>query len=91
MSSVIDDNDEITLEGWLKNYIGKAPEDEKCVTVIDLSLVPAEIMHLVTSVIARMCFEYLQRYRKLFAKTFPTVLVMEEAHTFVKRYREPII
>ena len=88
MSSVIGDDDGVTLEGWLKDYIGKAPEDKKCVTVIDLSLVPAEIMHLVTSVIARMCFEYLQRYRKLFTKTFPTVLIMEEAHTFVKRYKE---
>ena len=88
MSSVIVDDDEVTLEKWLGDYIGRAPEDEKCVTVIDLSLVPAEIMHLVTSVIARMCFEFLQRYRKLHTKTFPTVLVMEEAHTFIKRYRE---
>ncbi len=88
MSSVIGDDDEITLEGWLGDYIGRAAEDEKCVTVIDLSLVPAEIMHLVTSVISRMSFEFLQRYRKLYAKTLPTVLVMEEAHTFVKKYRE---
>lgn len=88
MSSVIGDDEETTLENWFGDYIGEAREDEKCVTVIDLSLVPAEIMHLVTSVIARMCFEFLQRYRKLHTKTLPTVLVMEEAHTFVKRYRE---
>lgn len=88
MSSVIGDDDEISLEAWLGDYVGRAPEGEKCVTVIDLSLVPAEIMHLVTSVIARMCFEFLQRYRKLYTVTLPTVLVMEEAHTFVKRYRE---
>ena len=88
MSSVIGNDDEVTLEKWLGDYIGRASDDEKCVTVIDLSLVPAEIMHLVTSVIARMCFESLQRYRKLHAKTLPTVLVMEEAHTFVKRYRD---
>lgn len=88
MSSVIGGDDEVTLEKWLGDYIGRAPEDEKCVTVIDLSLVPAEIVHLVTSIIARMCFEFLQRYRKLHTKTLPTVLVMEEAHTFVKRYRE---
>ncbi len=74
MSSVIGDNDEITLEKWLGDYVGRAPEDDKCVTIIDLSLVPAEIMHLVTLVIARMCFEFLQRYRKLHSKTFPTVL-----------------
>jgi len=88
MSSIIGDDDGVTLEKWLGDYIGRAPDDAKCVTVIDLSLVPAEIMHLVTSVIARMCFEFLQRYRKLHTKSFPTVLVMEEAHTFVKRYRE---
>ena len=88
MSSVIGQDDEVTLEKWLGDYIGRALNDEKCVTVIDLSLVPAEIMHLVTSVIARMCFESLQRYRKLHAKTLPTVLVMEEAHTFVKRNRD---
>jgi len=88
MSSVIAGDDEVTLEKWLGDYVGKAPADEKCVTVIDLSLVPAEIVHLVTSVIARLCFEFLQRYRKLHTKTLPTVLVMEEAHTFVKRYRE---
>ena len=90
MSSVIGDDGGITLEDWLGDYIGRAPQDEKCVTVIDLSLVPAEIMHLVTSVIARMCFEFLQRYRKLHAKTFPTVLVMEEAHTFVKTLKTPM-
>jgi uncharacterized protein len=88
MSSVIGQDDEVTLEKWLGDYIGRALNDEKCVTVIDLSLVPAEIMHLVTSIIARMCFESLQRYRKLHAKTLPTVLVMEEAHTFVKRNRD---
>ena len=35
-----------------------------------------------------MTFEALQRYRKLNEKSLPTVLVMEEAHTFIKRYKE---
>jgi len=87
MSSVIVEDEGVSLEGWLGKYIGQPTEDEKCVTVIDLSLVPAEIMHLVTAVISRMVFEFLQRYRKLYAKTLPTVLVMEEAHTFIKKYR----
>ena len=33
-----------------------------------------------------MVFEALQRYRKLNGEVLPTVIVMEEAHTFVKRY-----
>lgn len=90
MSSVIDDENDITLEKWLSDYIGCALQDDKCITVIDLSLVPAEIIHLVTSVIARMSFEYLQRYRNIESKSLPTVLVMEEAHTFVKRYRDDL-
>lgn len=61
------------------------------VTVIDLSLVPAEVIHLVTAVVARMTLEALQRFRKLNqGKTLPTVLVMEEAHTFIKRYKDDV-
>lgn len=88
MNDVICENDDVTLENWLNQYVGEATVTESCVAVIDLSLVPAEIIHLVTSVIARMCFEALQRYRKLNSVTLPTVLVMEEAHTFIKKYRE---
>ena len=40
--------------------------------------------------IARIVFEALQRYVKLNGVALPTVLVMEEAHTFIKRYREEV-
>lgn len=87
MGSIIKD-EELTLEDWLTQYVGGQTEKDGCVVVIDLSLVPAEIIHLVTSVIARMCFESLQRYRRLNAAPLPTVLIMEEAHTFIKKYRD---
>jgi hypothetical protein len=35
-----------------------------------------------------MVFEALQRYVKLNRVALPTVLVMEEAHTFIKRYKD---
>jgi hypothetical protein len=80
----------VDLAKWLENYIGKDGdgEDDSCVSIIDLSLVPNEITHLVTAVISRIIFESLQRYRRLNNKTLPTVLVAEEAHTFIKRYRD---
>lgn len=80
----------VDLAKWLENYIGKdgAGEDDSCVSIIDLSLVPNEITHLVTAVISRIIFESLQRYRRLYNKSLPTVLVAEEAHTFIKRYRD---
>jgi len=79
-----------TLDGWLTDYIGSDNAEGGCVSVIDLSLVPTEIVHVVTAVIARMTFEALQRYVKLNGVTLPTVLVMEEAHTFIKRYKDDV-
>ncbi len=88
MKTIIGDDIGITLEDWLGNYIGKNQGEDGCVTVIDLSLVPSEIVHIVTAVIARITFEALQRYRRIEGKALPTVLVMEEAHNFIKRSKD---
>lgn len=85
-----DAEQKVNLAKWLENYIGKDDDgkDDSSVSIIDLSLVPNEITHLVTAVISRIIFESLQRYRRLHNKSLPTVLVAEEAHTFIKRYRD---
>ena len=87
LKSVICTDSDITLQAWLENYIGTS---ESSVSVLDLSLVPLDVVHLVTAVISRLIFEALQRYRKHHRgnKILPTGLVMEEAHTFVKRYKD---
>jgi DNA helicase HerA-like ATPase len=78
---------ELTLEKWLEDYICPNNSVNGSVTVIDLSLVPAEVIHIVTAVIARMTLEALQRYRHLSnGNSLPTTLVMEEAHTFIRKY-----
>lgn len=77
----------LTLEQWLENYICPSESGKGAVTVIDLSLVPAEVIHIITAVISRIILEALQRYRQLNnGITLPTTLVMEEAHTFIRRY-----
>ncbi|SEK35667.1 hypothetical protein SAMN04487787_101597 [Kosakonia sacchari] len=89
MKIVSGDATALSLDDWLSNYIGDNQASNGTVTVVDLSLVPAEVVHIITAVIARMTLESLQRYRKLnHGKTLPTVLVMEEAHTFIKRYKD---
>lgn len=91
INSVIGDSSSITLEEWLNTYIGE--NDAAAggqITIIDLSLVPTEVVHVVVAVTARMIFESLQRYRKANEMVLPTVLVMEEAHTFIKRYKDDI-
>jgi len=91
MRTIIADTEGTTLKDWLTAYIGSDNDEGGCVSVIDLSLVPTEVVHVVTAVIARMTFEALQRHAKLNeGATLPTVLVMEEAHTFIKRYKEDV-
>jgi hypothetical protein len=90
INSIIGDFFDITLEQWLSEYIGSDKAENGCLSIIDLSLVPTEIIHIINAVIARMIFEALQRYRNLNKNglSLPTVLVMEEAHNFIKRYKD---
>ncbi len=60
------------------------------VVVIDLSLIPSDIIHLTVSVISRMTFEAIQRYRRKMGKVLPTVITLEEAHNFIKKYTNPM-
>ena len=82
------EHDKMDLSDWLNNYIGA--DNEESLTIIDLSLLPSDVTSIITAVIARMVFEAQQRYLKLNKECLPTVLVMEEAHYFVKRYNDDI-
>lgn len=86
IKSIIEDTENITVENWLRDYVGS--DNSNYLSIVDLSLVPTDVVHTVTAVIARMIFEALQRYVKLNHVALPTVLVMEEAHTFIKHYKE---
>ena len=90
MKPIMGDVADTKLDEWMTEYIGATVDVDSCVSIIDLSLVPTEVVHVVTAVIARMTFEALQRYAKLSNATLPTVLVMEEAHTFIRRYKEDV-
>jgi uncharacterized protein len=88
--AVIGHDPPTSLGEWLKDYVGDNGATNGRLAVVDLSLVPSEIVHIVVSVLARVIFESLQRYRRQHpsARSLPTVLVLEEAHTFVRRGRE---
>lgn len=89
LGPVIDPPTEITLCDWLSSYLGADDASNGEVAIIDLSLLPSEAIHIVVAVLARLTFESLQRYRKTHpeGKTLPTVMVLEEAHNFIKRGR----
>jgi hypothetical protein len=90
LKSVLLPEQQVTFSGWLEKHIGANQGTNGSVAIIDLSMVPSESTHILISVFARLVFEASQRYRKRREKgePLPTVLVLEEAHTFIKRGRD---
>ena len=79
------DSSTITLENWLSDYVGADGASNCPIAVVDLSLVPSDVVQVVVAVLARMIFEAAQRYRQEVGDELPTTLVLEEAHTFVHK------
>lgn len=90
LGSVIGREPPTTFEKWLCDYIGGNEASNGPLAVIDLSLVPSEVIHVIVAVLSRLVFEALQRYRREHANglPLPTVLVLEEAHTFIRKTRD---
>ena len=78
-----ENSDSITLEGWLEDFIGANNAKNGAIAVVDLSLVPSEMIYIIVSVLGRMILEAVQRYRQETGQDLPTTLVLDEAHTFV--------
>jgi hypothetical protein len=71
------------LSGWLNGLIGDT--EGGAVSIIDLSLVPLSVLHIVVAVLGRVILEALERFRKETGSILPTVIVAEEAHTFLNK------
>jgi uncharacterized protein len=82
---VIDSGGAASLSDWLDNLLGPATNSPEPLAILDLSLVPSDVVHIAVAVISRLIFEALQRHLKSRNSTLPTVLVLEEAHTFVRK------
>jgi hypothetical protein len=87
LGQVVGSEPAITFDTWLNDIVGSNASANGQVAIVDLSLVPSEIVHVVVAVLGRLTFEALQRYRRLHpdGKSLPTTLVLEEAHSFVRR------
>lgn len=86
LNGVVQPKEDISLVDWLNLYIGENNADNGQITLIDLSLIPSDIVHVVVAVLSRLTFEAIQRYRKLNKKELPTTIVLEEAHTFLREF-----
>ena len=85
LSSVVGTEEPIEFESWLADYVGASKADNGALAIVDLSLIPADVLHVIIAVISRVVFESTQRYRRMNNCELPTVLVLEEAHTFIQR------
>ena len=85
LKAVVSPETDDDISSWLESAIGQSSNKTGCISILDLSLLSSDIIHTIIAVVARIIFEATQRYRKLNNNELPTVLVLEEAHTFVKR------
>ena len=85
LSPVIDSAGVSSLTEWLNEVLGPTDDTTEPLAILDLSLVPSDVVHIAIAVISRLVFEALQRHLKARNTTLPTVLVLEEAHSFVRK------
>lgn len=84
LAPIVAPEKDMSFQSWLEDYLGNEDAENGQIVVVDLSLVPADVLVLAVAVIGRLIFEALQRYRRQCGEELPTVLVLEEAHSFVR-------
>lgn len=78
---------------FMKMYLakhGQEPKKNYQVIILDLSLVPSDVLENVTALLGRLILEFMQRIEKAeiykgedVRGKFPVVLVLEEAHNYI--------
>lgn len=73
-----------TLREWLQDYVPDGTASQ--ITVIDLSLVPTNVVQVVVAAFTRIILEAMERQRRLSPdEVTPRILVVEEAHSLIRR------
>ena len=85
LKPVISSDSVNSLTDWLNGLLGPSRDTHKTITILDLSLVPSDVVHIAIAVISRLILEALQHHFKEHDSTLPTVLILEEAHRFVRK------
>ena len=66
-------------------FLALAPNSQSHWSFLIFPLVPSDVVHIAVAVISRLVFEALQRHLKTNGSPLPTVLVLEEAHSFIRK------
>lgn len=73
---------DMTLKDILGQFLG-SKEDNKCLSIIDISGIPNEVAGVLTALISRLLFQFKLWQTHEERKANPVVLVCEEAHRYV--------
>ncbi|MCB0538927.1 MAG: DUF87 domain-containing protein [Bacteroidetes bacterium] len=74
---------------YFKKQIAKAEPDKvdaakpNQITIIDMSLIPFEVLETITGLIGRLVLEFLSRFNNEHRGDFPIVIVLEEAQNYI--------
>ncbi|TJY42226.1 DUF853 family protein [Cohnella pontilimi] len=70
-----------SLAAYFKFILGLDSDNQKYISVLDLSGLPAEVRTICVGVLTRLCFDY--RYWDMDPENLPIALILEEAHTYI--------
>lgn len=68
---------------YYKNDIGEGEAKPNQITIIDMSLLPFQVLETITGLIGRMILEFLSRFDKRKRGSVPVVIALEEAQNYI--------
>lgn len=71
---------------YYKEVLGEGEAKRNQITIIDMSLLPFQVLETITGVIGRMILEFLSRFEKTKRGSIPVVIALEEAQNYIPEF-----
>ena len=68
---------------YYKKALGDGEAKRNQITIIDMSLLPFQVLETITGLIGRMILEFLSRFKKEKRGSIPVVIALEEAQNYI--------
>lgn len=71
---------------YYKGVLGEGEAKRNQITIIDMSLLPFQVLETITGLIGRMILEFLSRFEKAKRGSIPVVIALEEAQNYIPEF-----
>ena len=71
---------------YYKEVLGEGEAKRNQITIIDMSLLPFQVLETITGLIGRMILEFLSRFEKAKRGSIPVVIALEEAQNYIPEF-----